>query len=91
MAGRNFFNRSVVVLNGVKLKTRFISSILLEADAIPDVMKSTGDYPVNVVNPFIESANSNSLYIKVVDADDPLLKAASKKDQAGTASSYKYW
>jgi hypothetical protein len=65
-SGRNFFNGSTVALNGINLRTRFISSILLEAEINPSDIKTTGKYTVTVINPSPAFASS-PLYLNVVE------------------------
>ncbi|MEK7717753.1 MAG: DUF6531 domain-containing protein, partial [Pseudomonadota bacterium] len=65
--GKNFFNGSIVNLNGENLKTKFISSILLEAEITPSIIKSSGKYPVVVINPAPGAYTSNPLYLNVVE------------------------
>ncbi|MEM7828079.1 MAG: carboxypeptidase-like regulatory domain-containing protein [Candidatus Aenigmatarchaeota archaeon] len=63
--GKNFLNGSKVNLNGETLKTRFISSILLEAELNQSVIKIPGEYIILVINPFPETFTSNPSYLKV--------------------------
>ncbi|MBI4654121.1 MAG: hypothetical protein HY752_03910, partial [Nitrospirae bacterium] len=65
--GKNFFNGSIVNLNGENLKTKFISSILLEAEITPSIISSIGKYPVVVINPSPGAYTSNPLYLNVVE------------------------
>jgi DNA-binding beta-propeller fold protein YncE len=67
VTGRNFLNGSKVNLNGENLKTRFISSILLEAEINPNDIKSIGKYIVVVINPSPGAFTSNPLYLNVVE------------------------
>ncbi len=64
--GKNFFNGSIVNLNGENLKTRFISSILLEAELNPSIIKSIGQYAIVVINPSPGAYTSNAVYLNVV-------------------------
>ncbi|GBD99359.1 tRNA(Glu)-specific nuclease WapA precursor [bacterium BMS3Abin07] len=73
--GRNFFNGSSVNLNGDNLKTRFISSILLEAEVTHARTKNIGHYPVVVINPQPESFTTSPNYLTIVEEGDPLLQA----------------
>ena len=82
VSGKNFFNGSVINLNGANLRTRFISSIMLEAEVSKEQIANTGTYSVVVVNPQSESFTSNPAYLKVVEPDDPLLQSA-KNNQEG--------
>jgi YD repeat-containing protein len=88
--GKNFFNGSTVNLNGENLKTRFISSILLEAQIDQDLVKQEGTFPVVVINPSPGSYTSNVKYLTVAKAGSPLLteKAviASQSTSSGTGS-----
>ncbi|MBI4654281.1 MAG: hypothetical protein HY752_04725, partial [Nitrospirae bacterium] len=65
--GKNFFNGSTVNLNGENLKTKFISSILLEAEITSSIISSIGKYPVVVINPSPGAYTSNPLYLNVVE------------------------
>lgn len=64
--GRNFFNGSTATLNGINLRTRFISSILLEAEINPSDIKTVGRYTITVINPSPAFASS-PVYLDVVD------------------------
>ncbi len=65
--GRNFRNGSRVNINGEDLKTKFISSIYLEAEISPSTIKSPGKYIVFVINPAPDRFSSNPLYLNVVE------------------------
>ncbi|MBI5641304.1 MAG: hypothetical protein HZA17_12855, partial [Nitrospirae bacterium] len=72
--GRNFFNGSIININGENLRTRFISSILLEAEMKQSDTKNKGQYPVVVMNPAPGSFTSNPKVLTVVDENDPKLR-----------------
>ncbi|MBI5674452.1 MAG: hypothetical protein HZC48_01325 [Nitrospirae bacterium] len=94
--GKGFLPVSGINLNGQDLKTRFISSILLEAEIKPADIESPGKYMVVVINPSPGTFTSNAVYLNVVkDATDlqgeetqtPALgqaQSTQKKDAAGT-------
>lgn len=65
--GKNFMPVSTVNLNGNNLKTKFISSILLEAEVNPSEIKSLGKYAVVVINPSPWAFTSNVVYLNVVE------------------------
>ncbi len=65
--GKNFMPLSIINLNGNNLKTKFISSILLEAEINSTVIQSSGKYPVVVINPSPGAYTSNPLYLNVVE------------------------
>lgn len=67
VAGRNFLNGSIVNLNGKNLKTKFISSILLEADLDITDIKTPSKYPVAVINPIPVTLTSNIVFLNVVE------------------------
>ncbi|MBI5025146.1 MAG: carboxypeptidase-like regulatory domain-containing protein, partial [Nitrospirae bacterium] len=65
--GKNFLPSAVVNLNGTDLKTRFISSILLEAELNPPDLKSPGKYIVVVINKGYGISTSNPVWLNVVE------------------------
>ncbi|MBI4655080.1 MAG: carboxypeptidase regulatory-like domain-containing protein, partial [Nitrospirae bacterium] len=65
--GRNFMPQSVANLNGNNLKTKFISSILLEVEINSTVITSTGKYAVIVTTPPPGAFASNAVYLNVVE------------------------
>jgi RHS repeat-associated protein len=65
--GRNFFNGSRINLNGQYLQTRFISSILLQADVDGSLTGQDGGYPIVVINPAPGSYTSNPAFLSVVE------------------------
>jgi len=73
VSGKNFFINSSVQLNGQGLKTRFINSILLEAE-VPTQQK--GSYKITVLNPAPGNLSSNSKTLTIVDVDSPLPSGA---------------
>lgn len=81
--GKNFFNGSTININGEDIKTRFISSILLEAVVTPLHIKKGGRYPVIVMNPASHGGiKSNVLYLNAVEETAALLhKEAQETDK----------
>jgi RHS repeat-associated protein len=77
--GKNFLSNSTINLNGKNLKTRFISSILLEADLDLTSIKIPAKYPVIVINPVPVSLTSNIAFLDVV-ADVSLLPFSQKEE-----------
>ncbi|MDI6800832.1 MAG: IPT/TIG domain-containing protein [Thermodesulfovibrionales bacterium] len=65
--GKNFLPNSIVNLNGKNLKTKFISSILLEATADLTDIKTPAKYPVTVINPSLITFTSNVVFLNVVE------------------------
>jgi RHS repeat-associated protein len=85
--GKNFFNGSVISLNGENLKTKFISSILLEAEVSGKVLNKIGEYPVLVINPMPGSFTSNAKTLKVVDSiSDSIPQSEIRIPQSETGS-----
>lgn len=79
--GKNFLNNSTVNLNGKNLKTRFISSILLEADLDLSDIKTPAKYPVTVINPIPVSFTSNVVFLNVVE-DESFISSTTKEDDS---------
>jgi YD repeat-containing protein len=70
--GKNFLPNSFVNLNGKNLNTRFISSILLEAQLDLSGIKVPARYPVTVINPSPVSLTSNVAFLDVVEDETSL-------------------
>ncbi|MBI5674311.1 MAG: hypothetical protein HZC48_00585 [Nitrospirae bacterium] len=64
--GKGFLPVSGINLNGQDLKTKFISSILLEAEINASLIKTSGKYAVVVINPSPGTFTSNAAYLNVV-------------------------
>ncbi len=77
--GKHFLPNSTIDLNGKNLKTKFISSILLEAMTDLTDIQAPAKYPVTVINPMPISLTSNVVFLTVVE-DEALLPALKGKE-----------
>ena len=82
VSGKNFLPNSVVSFNGKNLKTRFISSILLEAALDLSEIKTPSQYPVVVINPTPVSFTSNTVFLNIVTEDEYLQITAKGREEA---------
>ncbi len=87
--GSNFLPNSVINLNGNNLKTRFISSILLDAQTDLTGIKTPSRYPVTVINPLPVSFTSNVVFLNVLEDASLISIADTKKKEALTDESTK--
>jgi RHS repeat-associated protein len=81
--GKNFLPNSVINFNGQNMKTRFISSILLEVGIDLSGVVTPSQYPVTVINPTPVSFTSNPVFLTVVPEDEynsKALKEEAKKE-----------
>jgi len=79
--GNNFLPGSVVNLSERNLKTRFISSILLEAELDLSGIKVPARYPVTVINPSPVSFTSNVVFLTAVEDETGLSPLDAKEKQ----------
>jgi YD repeat-containing protein len=63
--GQGFMPSSFIHLGGKKLKTRFVSSTVLEAVVGPELLASEGRFPVTVTNPGEPDLVSNAATLKI--------------------------
>lgn len=81
--GKNFLPDSVITLDGKNLKTRFISSIVLEANLDIADIKEPAKYPVTVTNPSPIRFTSNTVFLNLMDHES--FQALSEHDALITA------
>lgn len=86
--GKNFLPSAVINLGGRKLPTRFVSSIILNAQIDGALIKDKGKLPISVTNSGQTTFTSNALDLQVISADETAQTAKGAAEQEPSSQGF---